>query len=63
MTQPNRLKKDVMMTARKLTSSSLIGVEAGRGCKRVASALDITWLQTHGRKLLTVEKTNDVPNV
>lgn len=39
-----------------LTSSSLKDVEAGQECRHVASASDITWLQTHGRKLLTVDK-------
>lgn len=39
-----------------LTSSSLKDVEAGQECRHVASALDITWRQTHGRKLLTVDK-------
>lgn len=45
-----------MTGASTLTSSSLTDVEAGQECKHVASALDITWLQTHGHKLLTVEK-------
>lgn len=39
-----------------LTSSSLRDVEAGQECKHVASALDTTWLQTHGHKLLTVDE-------
>lgn len=39
-----------------LTSSSLIDVEEGQECKHVASALDITWLQTHGHMLLTEDK-------
>lgn len=45
-----------MIVKRILTSSSLKDVEEGQECKRVASALDITWLQTHGHKLLTVDK-------
>lgn len=39
-----------------LTSSSLRDVEAEQECKHVASALDITWLQTHGHKLLTADQ-------
>lgn len=43
------------MTVSVLTSSSLINVVAGQECKHVASALDTTWQQTHGHKLLTVD--------
>lgn len=39
-----------------LTSSSLEDVEGEQECKHVASALDTTWLQTHGHKQLTVGK-------
>lgn len=36
-----------------LTSSNPKDAEEGRVCKRVASALETTWLQTRGHKLLT----------
>ena len=38
-----------------LTSSSLTDAEGGQECIHVANALDITWLQTHGHRPLTVE--------
>lgn len=44
-----------MVTVSILTSSSLIDVVAGQECKHVASALDTSWPQTHGHKLLTVD--------
>lgn len=43
-----------------LTNSSPTDAEARQGCKHVASALEITWLQTHGHKLLTVNTQRDV---
>lgn len=46
----------LMITIWILTSSSLEDVEGEQECKHVASALDITWLQTHGHKQLTVGK-------